>query len=185
MYEKFLNRVLTQKVVVTTVPKKDLMIVLPYLGKVSLQIRTRINRVMKNRLPHAIFELYSRVSASWSISSHSKTKFLFSYVLKFKRGGCSATYYGKTKRHFKVRICEHLGVSALTGKRAKGNNDSTIKKHLFCNHSSGFDDFSILASNNNDIKVTLMEGLLINRDHPPLDKNRHSLPLELFDDTGT
>ena len=64
MYEKFLNRVLTQKVVVTTVPKKDLMIVLPYLGKVSLQIRTRINRVMKNRLPHAIFELYSRVSAS-------------------------------------------------------------------------------------------------------------------------
>ena len=81
MYEKFLNRVLTQKVVVTTVPKKDLMIVLPYLGKVSLQIRTRINRVMKNRLPHAIFELYSRVSASWSISSHSKIKFLFSYVL--------------------------------------------------------------------------------------------------------
>ena len=62
--KKFLDRVLTQKVVVTTVPKKDLMIVLPYLGKVSLQIRTRINRVMKNRLPHAIFELYSRVSAS-------------------------------------------------------------------------------------------------------------------------
>ena len=64
MYEKFLDRVLTQKVVVTTVPKKDLMIVLPYLGKVSLQIRTRINRVMTNKLPHAIFELYSRVSAS-------------------------------------------------------------------------------------------------------------------------
>ena len=62
--KKILDRVLTQKVVVTTVPKKDLMIVLPYLGKVSLQIRTRINRVMKNRLPHAIFELYSRVSAS-------------------------------------------------------------------------------------------------------------------------
>ena len=32
-----------------------------------------------------------------------------------------------------------------------------------------------------DFKVTLMESLLINRDHPPLNKNRHSLPLELFD----
>ena len=76
-----------------------------------------------------------------------------------------------------------LGVSALTGKRVKGDSDSAVKEyHLFCNHSSGFDDFSILANNNNDFKVTLMESLLINRDRPPLNKNRHSLPLERFDD---
>ena len=55
------------------------------------------------------------------------------------------------------------------------------KRTLFiCHHSPGFDDFSILASNNNDFKVTLMESLLINRDHPPLNKSRHSLPLELL-----
>ena len=79
-------------------------------------------------------------------------------------------------------MCEHLVVSARTGKRMKGDNDSAVKEHLFCNHSSGFDNFSILASNNNDFKVTLMESLLINRDHPPLNKSRHLLPLELFDD---
>ena len=50
-----LDRVLTQKVVESTVPKKDLMIVLPYLGKLSLQIRTRINGVMKSKLPHCNF----------------------------------------------------------------------------------------------------------------------------------
>ena len=83
-------------------------------------------------------------------------------------------------------MCERLGVSALTGKRLKGDNDSAIKKyHLFCNHSSGFDDFSILASNNNDFKVTLMESLLINRDYPALNKNRPSQPLEIFDDWRT
>ena len=38
-------------------------------------------------------------------------------VYKFKCGGCSANYYGKTKCHFKVRMFEHLRVSALTGKR--------------------------------------------------------------------
>ena len=73
-------------------------------------------------------------------------------------------------------MCEHLEVSALIGKRVKGDNDSAIKEHhLLCNQSSGFDNFSILASNNNDLKVTLMASLLINRDHPLLNKNRHSL----------
>ena len=42
----------------------------------------------------------------------------------------------------------------------KGDNDSAIKEHnLFCNHSSDFDNFSILASNNKDFKVALMESL--------------------------
>ena len=79
-------------------------------------------------------------------------------------------------------MCENLEVSALTGKKVKGDDDSAMKEHhLFCNHSSGFDDFSVLVSNNNDFKVTLMESLLINRDYPPLNKNKCSLPLELFD----
>ena len=69
------------------------------------------------------------------------------------------------KCHFKIGICEHLRVSALTGKRARGDNDKREEQHLFCNHSSCFDDFSILTSNNNDFKVTLLESLLINRDH--------------------
>ena len=46
---------------------------------------------------------------------------------KFQCGGCNATYYGKTKRHFKVRISEHLRISAPSGKRVKGDDDSTIK----------------------------------------------------------
>ena len=78
-------------------------------------------------------------------------------------------------------MCDHLGISALTGKRVKGDDDSAIKEHLlFCNHTLDFEDFSILATNN-DFNVTLMESLLINRDHPPLNKNKQSLPLELFD----
>ena len=62
---KILHRVLTLKVVVSTVPKKDLMTVLPYLGKRSLQIRTRINRAIKNKFPYCNFELQSRLSESW------------------------------------------------------------------------------------------------------------------------
>ena len=68
------------------------------------------------------------------------------------------------------------------GKELKGDDDSAIKRHfLFCNHAPDFEDFSILATNKNDFKGTLMESFLINRDHPPLNKNKQSLPLELFD----
>ena len=79
-------------------------------------------------------------------------------------------------------MCKHIGVSALTGMRKKGDNESGIKEHhLFCNNSSSFDDFSILADSNNDMKVTSMESLFNIRDRPPLNKNRHLLPLIHFD----
>ena len=85
--------------------------------------------------------------------------FLLSGILyKFHCGGCNATYYGKTERHFKVRTCEHLGILELTGYRVKGDDDSAIKEHLlFYNHSPDFEHFSILTTSNNEFKVTLME----------------------------
>ena len=168
--KKFLDKILAPKALVSTVPKKGLLIALPYLGKLSLQIRTRINRIMKN-----IFYIFT---------FRDKTpSFLRSdIVYNFQCSSCNATYYGKTKRNFKVRMREHLGISALTGKRVKVDDDSAIKEHLlFCNHTPDFEDFSILAANKSDFKVTLMESLLTNRDQPPLNKNKQSLPLELFD----
>ena len=50
---------------------------------------------------------------------------------KFQCGSCNATYYGKTKRRFKVRMCEHLGISALTGKRVKGDDDPPLKNIFY------------------------------------------------------
>ena len=45
--KKFLDGVLAPEIVVSAMPKKGLMIVLPHLVKRSLQIRNRINHVMK------------------------------------------------------------------------------------------------------------------------------------------
>ena len=71
---------LTQKVVVSKVPKKDLTIVLPYLGKLSLQIHTRNNGVMKNKLPHYNFGILFQTKYKL-MTFFTKIKFLFSYVL--------------------------------------------------------------------------------------------------------
>ena len=152
--KEFLDKTLAPKPVVSTVPKKNLVIALPYLGKLPLQIRTRINRIMKNKLPYYnirfVFQTNCKISNFFTFKDKISTFLHSGIVYKFQCGGCNATYYCKTKRHFKVRMCKHLGISALTGKRVKGDDDSAIKEHLlFCNHTSDFEDFSILATNNN------------------------------------
>ena len=141
---------------------------------------------MKNKLPYCntrfVFQTKSKISNFFTFKDKTPSFFRSGIVYKFQCGSCNATYYGRTKPHFKVRMCEHLEISAVTGKRVKGDEDSAIKEHLlFYNHTLDFEDFSILATNNNDFKATLMESLLINTDHPPLNKNKHYLPLELFD----
>ena len=141
---------------------------------------------MKNKLPYCnirfVFQSKCKIS-NFFIVKEKIPSFLRSCIIcNFQCGSCNAAYYGKTKRHFKVRMCEHLGISAITGKRVKGADDSVIKEHLlFRNHTPDFEEFSILATNNNDFKVMLMESLLINRDHPLLNRDKQSLPLEFFD----
>ena len=79
-------------------------------------------------------------------------------------------------------MSNHFGISARIGERDKGDDNSAIKEHrLFCNHASDFEDSSGLATNNSDFKVTLTESFLIKRDHPPLNNNKQTLPLKLFD----
>ena len=79
--KEVLDKILAPKPVVSTVPKKILVIGLPYLGKLSLQMRTRINRIMKNKLPYCNIRLFSRLSPRLVTFLHLKTKFHRSYVL--------------------------------------------------------------------------------------------------------
>ena len=51
--KEFLDKMLAPKPVASTLPGKNLAIALPNLGKLSLQIRARINRIMKNKFPYS------------------------------------------------------------------------------------------------------------------------------------
>ena len=65
MYNPMFGESINAESCLSTVPKNDLITVLLYFGEFSIQIRTGINRVMKNnKLPTSIFEFYSRLSAS-------------------------------------------------------------------------------------------------------------------------
>ena len=103
-------------------------------------------------------------------------------VYKFKCSCCNATYYGQSERHFFFRASEHLGMTPLTGKRAKKPKKSAISDHILLNgHDVSFGDFTILLTENKRFKLHSKESLLIKRGKPELHKSIYSYPLELFD----
>ena len=120
-----------------------MVIALPYLGKLSLQICTKMNRIMKNRLPYCnirfVFHTKCKISTFFKFKDRIPSFLNFGIACKFQCCGCNATYYGKNRRLFNNRMCELLGISTLTRKRVKGNDDSAIKEHiLLCNHLPHF-----------------------------------------------
>ena len=103
------------------------------------------------------------------------------HCYKFQCSCCNATYYGKTKLHFKVRVSQHMGVSARTGKNIKFTTNCAVRDHMLaCNNIVYFEEFSVLANGTNDFRIKLRESLLIHRDGPQLNKTSESAALMLF-----
>ena len=102
-------------------------------------------------------------------------------VYKFKCNICNNIYYGKTKRHVKVRACEHLGIMLLTEKKVKSPKESVVFDHIVhTSHNASFDDFETLAKECDKFRLLLRESLLILRDDPSLNRYVKLIPLELF-----
>ena len=183
--KSFLNKLYIPKVVVSYVPQGDVFVKLLFSGRTSFQIRKKLQKIFSDKLTSCnlkvVFTSPARVKSFFTF----KDNYLRCYFqdLFTKCGGCNTTSYGKTKRHFKVRNCENVGISHLTEKKVKIDNNKLMatQEHLLCcNYSPSFEDFSILTRESNDFKLKIMESLLIARDKSILNKADSSLPLELF-----
>ena len=174
------------KRIIHTVDKKQVLLVLPFLGALSFVIRSRLQKYLKNYIPYCslkvVYQSKSRISNLFHFKDVVNTKLSSHIIYKFMCSCCNATYYGKTQRHFFVRASEHLDITPLTGKFVKTPKKSAIFYHMLLDvHKASFDNFSILLKENNAFKLQLKESLLISRDKPILNRNIYSFPLELFD----
>ena len=162
------------------VPKRELTFVLSYLGKLSVDLRTRLRRTIERDLPYCklkiIFRSKCRLNTLFQFKDPLEKKFRSGIIYRYTCSNVKVTYHGKTFRHFYTRI------SNLTGKCLKNLKQSAISDHLLqCNCAINFDDFSILATDCNKFKLLLRENLLIKRDKPILNRTIKLFPLELFD----
>ena len=108
----------------STVPKKDIVILLPYLGLQS-------NQVAK-RLKSCVYKFYSCVNLKIVFQSTRCIKSFFPYKDRINRSqqsrviyrancwDCNGFYIGKTKRRLHDRKTEHFKALAKRGGRNRG-----------------------------------------------------------------
>ena len=89
-----------------TVEKKPLVLVLPYLGSISLQTRTKFKKSLENtlscyRLP-VVFKKKARLGNKFHIKDRISKDLAFGVFYKIQCGLCNESYYGKCVRHLVV-----------------------------------------------------------------------------------
>ena len=109
--KSFLNKLYTPKVMVPNVPKRNVFVKLPFLGSTLFQIRKKLQKLLSDKLTSCnlkiVFTSPVRVKTFYTFKDKLLKMLLSGLVYKYKCGGCNATCYRKTKRHFKIRIWEH------------------------------------------------------------------------------
>ena len=182
----FLNKVFIPKRIIQTAEKKQVTIVLPYMGMISTELKVKLHKTFKQLLPacdlRVIFKVSLRMKNYFNFKDKIKRELRSLLVYNFKCNSCNAEYIGKTKRHYRTRTLEHIGVSPLTGKCVKNNSQtSAVHDHmLFCKTVVCPEDFSILANSSCNFKLEIQESILIKLLKPTLNKNISSVPLYLF-----
>ena len=124
--KKFWEKVFGHKKI-TTEPKVEYKICLPFMGIHSDIVKKKLSRITSKYLTN------DRISIIWN--SPRKLRNLFTYkdklpmrlcskiLYQYSCDGCNSIYLGKTERHSLVRAYEHLGLSLHTSKRFTYNRN--------------------------------------------------------------
>ena len=139
---------------IPTVPKKQLIIILPYLRKMSQIVKTRLSTTKTKYMKFCKLSVISQTNNNnnWlRIYFHFKDfvpeTLRSSLIYKFSCGSCTASCIGKTYGHFKIGVSEHKGVSPGTGKPINGTLLTSVRDHMLaCDHKVIHEDFKFLGN---------------------------------------
>ena len=163
----------------TTVPKKEILVILPFLGLQS--------NVITKQLKACINKFYGCIDLRVFFQSNHRIKAFFPYKDRFNRSqmskvvykascwDCQDFYIGKTKRRLHDRKTEHF--KAITGT----SHASAIADHVTSTgHNFKWDHFDILDKGRSDVHCKIKETLLIRDLKPALNENVGSEKLYLY-----
>ena len=169
-----------------TVPKLQIVRVLPYTGKSSLDLRAHLRRTIeKNILScklNVVFRSICRLGNLLRFNDSIEKEILSEIVYRYTCSNCKVNYDRKLFWHIFTKTSEHMATSNLIGKHIKNAKDLRISQYLLqCDSPITFDDFDILASNSKKSKLFIKESLLIKPDKPVLNKTVKPFLLDRFD----
>ena len=149
--------------------KTPLILYLPFLGHYSLQIKTRLIRLVKQCYPTLKLEVFftppKRISSLFRFKDKLPSLICPSVVYRFKCPGCHASYYGKTARNLVVRCREHLGINKA-GQRIK-SSPSAIGDHISkSGHDASLENFKIISRTDNLLICLFTRAFSLEPSHP-------------------
>ena len=93
---------------------KTLFLVLPYLGPLTLETRTKLLKSFKDILNcfklQIVFKNQNKLAKAFCLKDRIPKELTAGVVYKFECGLYKESCYGECVRHFNVRIREHIGI---------------------------------------------------------------------------
>ena len=146
--KSFLDKLYVPTQLIATVPKKELLMVLPFVGKSSVSMRTRLYKSVSKLLPHSNIKVVSqsknRLSNLFKFKDSVALYLRTHLICKCQCSNCNFADYCEIERHLKARTGERTSLSTLTEERVNNNKKLAVKYHcLLSGHECSFDDFAI------------------------------------------
>ena len=159
-----------------TVNKAVIYFPIAYLGRSSFGLGKKIRKLMTEFYPQVTvrvtFKPIMTIRSFFKFKDKVPAKLQSSAVYKYTCSCCNATYIGKTKRQFHVRIFEHLGRSIRTNRQLSKPSFSAIRHHSEDHdHPINKESFSILSSRPTDMELSVTETLYSIKEKPSLCNN--------------
>ena len=138
-FKLLLNRTHIIKEKAPRVEEKPLLLVLPYLGTISLQTRTKLQKSIKGVLSccklQVIFKSQNKLCNNFRFKDPVPQILTSGVVYKFQCGLSNESYYGECVRHLAVRSSEHIDTSPVTNEKVQPRKNSAVCRHLLnCNY---------------------------------------------------
>ena len=138
---------------VITVPEKTLVLVLPYLGPLSLQIRTKLRKSLKGilkccKLQIALKSQKKKLTKAFLFKDCTPKELTSGVVYKFQCGLCNESYYDECVRRLNVRIGGHIEITPLTKNKVEPKGSAVSHHLLRCNHFLPLENISVLTKEN-------------------------------------
>ena len=179
----FLNYKLTPAPTITTVNKDVRYFKLPYMGKLSFEVRKSFKEILREAYPQIKFNfVFTNNNTIGNFLKHMSKPdpgLCSNVVYLFKCPRCPSRYVGSTSRWLNHRILEHRGKSIRTGAMLGKPAFSAIREHsLEHDHPFTSKDFEILSSHSNRLDLIISETVHIRKMHPDL--NHHTTATTLY-----
>ena len=186
---RFFNKTCGKRLPIHTAAKREVKLILPFLGSTSWRVKNELIRTIHNLLPYCklniVFKTSNRLSSYFPFKDKLPVTLDSGVIYRFRCACCNACYIGCTRRYWLKRLEEHTHISALTGKALSGLQVFPPLNHAkyggcYSSTSISRDNFEILGRESNNYLLQIKESLFIYKYKPGLNGNKTSVPLSLF-----